>query len=105
MVEERLFLNPALKCIDVARSIGSNRTYIWGALRLLGMGFPEYIARFRVCHFIDNAHLFGAMEKEEIAERCGFNDVRMLDRYLKELFGISLTEYMKHASRRPDITT
>ena len=70
-----------------------------GTRVLLGDGFQDYLSKFRVRHFIQNAPQYRSMEKEEIAERCGFNDAKTLDKYLKQMFSISLSEYLKLMSR------
>ncbi len=104
ILSERLYLNSALRCRDVARAIGTNRTYLWEALSQRGMGFRDYLAKFRVRHFILNAASYGGMQLEEIAELCGFNGHRQLGRYLKSMFGVTVAEYMKIASREGSAT-
>ena len=86
-------------CFQVAKLICTNRTYLWEALHWRGLGFQDYLSKFRVRHFIQNAPQYRSMEKEEIAERCGFNDAKTLDKYLKQMFSISLSEYLKLMSR------
>lgn len=104
ILSERLYLNSALRCSDVARAIGTNRTYLWEALSQRGLGFHEYLSKFRVRHFILNAAGYGGMQREEIAELCGFNGYRQLCRYLKKMFGVTVAEYMEIASREGSAT-
>ena len=96
---DRLYLDARLKCIDVAKAIGTNRTYLWDAIRSRGFGFQEYLSKFRVRYFIENAPFHTDLSCAEIAEMCGFNDAKSLNRYLKQLFGITLSEYMKKVAR------
>ena len=99
IITDRLYLNPELKCRDIANAIGSNRTYVWQALSRQKVGFREYLARFRLHYFIRNAHCFAGMSGMEIAERCGFNDRKALNKCLKKALGLSLAEYMHLFSR------
>lgn len=99
ILTEKMYLNPALKCDDVAKAIGTNRTYLWDSLRLKGYGFQEYLSKFRLRHFIEKAPEYRDLSCAEIAELCGFGDTKQLNRYLKQLFGITLFEYMKWISR------
>ncbi len=99
ILTDALYLKKDLKCNDVAKAIGTNRTYLWKALGKHRMGFQEYLSKFRVRYFIENARSYGGLQIEEIAERCGFNNAKFLSRYLKQLFGISLSDYMKLVCR------
>lgn len=95
IISGKLYLNPELKCRDIAKAIGTNRTYIWQAIRLQGGGLQGYLARFRLNYFIRNAPGFIGLRSVEIAERCGFNDRKSLNKYLKRALGFSLAEYMR----------
>ena len=99
ILTDALYLKKDLKCNDVAKAIGTNRTYLWKALGKHRMGFQEYLSKFRVRYFIENARSYCGLQIEEIAERCGFNNAKFLSRYLKKLFGISLSDYMKLVCR------
>lgn len=100
IVRDNMFLDTNLKSSDVAKAIGTNRTYLWQALRERGFGFQEYLSRFRLCYFIENASAFSGMQGMEIAERCGFNDKKALNKYLKKAIGVTFTEYMKWNAKR-----
>jgi len=99
-----LYLDPALKCSDVAGRIGTNRTYLWNALRKRGFGFQDYLSKFRIRHFIQNAGTFRGYNGMEIAESCGFNNPKALNKYLKEMMGITLLDYMKLIEKIPVAT-
>ena len=99
ILSDRLYLDARLRCIDVARAIGTNRTYLWEALHDCGMGFQEYVSRFRLRYFIGKAEAYKHLSCAEIAEKCGFNDAKALNRYLKRWFGITLNDYMKKVSQ------
>ena len=99
ILSERLYLDSQIRCVDVAKAIGTNRTYLWEALRLRGMGFQEFMGKFRIRYFIEKAYEFRDLPSDSIAERCGFGDRSTLNRYLKRMFGITLMEYMKMVSQ------
>ena len=99
ILTDSLYLNKDLKCNDVAKAIGTNRTYLWKALGKHRLGFQEYLSKFRVRYFIENARGYCHLQGAEIAERCGFNNPKFLSKYLKQLFGISLSDYMKLVCR------
>jgi AraC-like DNA-binding protein len=95
LMEGDLYLDTTLKCSRVAQGIGSNRTYLWAALHTLGHGFQGYLARFRIIYFVKHARELAFLPKDEIAERCGFTHEKYLSKYLKEMFGMTLSEYLK----------
>lgn len=95
LMEDDLYLDSTLKCSRVAQGIVTNRTYLWEALHPLGLGFQSYLARFRIIYFIKHAREFAFLSKEEIAERCGFTHEKYLNKYLKDMFGLTLSEYLK----------
>ncbi len=94
IISERLYLQPRLRCTDVAKAIGTNRTYLWSSLRSKGCGFQEYLSMFRIIHFIKNASGYRNHPSREVAELCGFNDPKQLNHYLKKNLGVTLPEYM-----------
>lgn len=100
----KLYLEPSLKCSDVAAKIGTNRTYLWETLRVRGFGFQDYLSKFRIRHFIQNAGTFRGLRSDEIAEKCGFNNPKALNKYLKAMMGITLLDYMKRIEKLP-VTT
>lgn len=95
ILKMNLYLDPTLKCSQVAKAICTNRTYLWEALSSRGLGFQEYLAKFRICYFLENARSFTGLSTAEIAERCGFTDAKHLSKYLKAMLGVSLFDYMR----------
>ena len=95
ILADKLYLDADLRCIDVARAIGTNRTYLWAALSDCGLGFQEYMSRFRLRYFIEKAAAYRDLSCAEIAEKCGFNDAKAMNRHLKRMFGMTLLDYMK----------
>ena len=49
--EQQLFTNPSLTIQDLAKAVGSNRTYVSNCInRRTGLSFSQYVARYRVEH-------------------------------------------------------
>jgi len=97
ILENKMYLNPDLQFNTVVRAAGTNRTYLWDAIRARGLNFKSYIARFRLLYFIEHAWTdeFRNLSYDDIAERCGFSCRKMLDRYLQKVLGITLPRYME----------
>ena len=104
ILNEQLYLDPALKCSDVAAKIGTNRTYLWSALSERGFGFQDYLSKFRIRYFIQHAGTFKDIKGHEIAEICGFNSPKSMNKYLKEMMGITLLDYMRRIEKIPCVT-
>ena len=100
----KLYLDPTLNCSDIACRIGTNRTYLWKALRRKGFGFQDFLSKFRIRHFIKSADTYKGLRGNEIAERCGFNNSKALNKYLKEMMGLTLLDYMKRIEKIPVAT-
>jgi AraC-like DNA-binding protein len=86
MLEDSLYLNPKLTISDVAKAIGTNRTYLSDYLnKKRCVTFHEYINHFRV--MIACTILADGNNKllEEVAEQSGFNSLSTFRRsFLKE---------------------
>jgi YesN/AraC family two-component response regulator len=104
ILEHTLYLDSTLNCNRVAKGIGTNRTYLWEALSSCGLGFQEYLSKFRIVFFIENARDFTRLSSSEIAERCGFSDAKHLGKYLKDMLGVGLPEYMRLLKKDADAT-
>ena len=99
ILDGQLYLDASLKCSDVAGRIGTNRTY-----RERGFGFQDYLSKFRIRYFIQNAGSFKDMRGSEIAERCGFNTPKSMNKYLKDMMGLTLLDYMRRIEKLPCAT-
>ena len=86
--EEQIFLKPDLKLDELARRLGTNRTYLLRALREnLGMTFTEYINRQRIAYAKKLMQQNPTLGRAEIAERSGYVSVSSFYRNLKEYGG------------------
>lgn len=91
--DDNIFLNPNLKLSDIAKAIGTNRTYVSTFFnRDAGCTFYDYVNRYRVdfaCRMLENS-------KEKInviAEKSGFNSPQSFIRVFNKIKGVSPTKY------------
>ena len=88
MTSKEVFRNDELLITDVARMIGSNRTYVSTYLnKEKGMSFSEYINGYRIeyaKHLLDTD---SRMNLAEISERSGFSSEASFYRVFKRLTG------------------
>lgn len=91
--DEHIFLNPNLKLSDIAKAIGTNRTYVSTFFnRDAGCTFYDYVNRYRVdyaCRLLENS-------KERInviAEKSGFNSPQSFIRVFNKIKGVSPAKY------------
>ncbi|MCF0177457.1 MAG: helix-turn-helix domain-containing protein [Bacteroidales bacterium] len=94
VAEKRLFLTE-LTLKELAKEVGTNRTYLCNALRERNTGFYDYINSFRLDYF---HQLVAAQEMDnvsltELAEKSGFNTTKLLNRYLKRQYGLTASHY------------
>lgn len=94
-VDQNIFLNPCLKLSDVAKMIGSNRTYVSNYFnRQKQMTFYEYVNRKRIEHacrlLIQTDDNLNA-----ISENSGFNSLSTFHRVFVKLKGCTPTDFRK----------
>lgn len=90
---EKIYLNPNLKLSDIARAIGTNRTYVSAFFnKEAGCSFYDYVNRLRIDYACNL--LVGSKENlSQIAEKSGFNSAQSLIRVFSTIKGMSPTEY------------
>lgn len=91
--EQQLFLNPHLKVSDVARAVGTNRTYVSAYFnRDAGMSFYDYVNRLRIdysCHLLETT----TESIKNIAESSGFNSATSYIRVFTKQKGVTPNAY------------
>ena len=93
MNEERLYLDPQLKLVDLVQRLGSNRNYVYQAINVeMGMSFSEYVNRMRVDYAEQLLLSHPTMTLAEVAERSGFASSTSFYRNFKLLRGCSPKE-------------
>ena len=100
MKEEKLYLQPNLKIVDLVKRLGSNRNYLYQAInRDMGMSFNEYVNRLR----IDYAEQLMAQHPEktlnEICDLSGFTSSTSFYRNFKQFRGVSPKENAMKAKK------
>ena len=86
---EQLYLQPDLKLNDVARKLGTNRTYLLSALKEgMQMTFTEYINRLRIAYAARLKAEQPDLTRNELALRSGYASERSFYRN-QRLFGNS----------------
>lgn len=91
--EEKLYLNPQLQLNDVARALGTNRTYMSRHFNNeQGVTFYDYVNEFRL------NHATGLLQNTDdtlpdIAEQSGFNSLSTFRRQFARKFGCTPAEY------------
>ena len=85
---EQRFLQPDLKLDDLARQLGTNRTYLLRAIKVdLGMSFSEYINRQRIRYACALMAQHPDWNKADIASRVGYSSLSTFYRNLHEFGG------------------
>lgn len=83
--DERLFTEPNLKLDDVARRLGTNRTYLLRAMKQdLQLSFSEYINKQRIAYAVQLMKSHPDWTKEDIAAQVGYASLSSFYRNLKE---------------------
>ena len=91
--EEKVFLNPRLKLLDVARKVGTNRTYLSRFFNQEnGYTFYDYVNQLRVKHaerLLSNTNLPISL----IADQSVFNSLSTFRRVFNSYYQCSPQEY------------
>lgn len=90
---EKIYLNPNLKLSDIAKAIGTNRTYVSAFFnKEAGCTFYDYVNRLRIdaaCNLLLNSK----ENISQIAEKSGFNSSNSFIRVFSKMKGVSPTEF------------
>lgn len=99
MKEERLFLNPKLTIIDVAKHIDVNKTYISYYLnRCEGINFYDYVNRFRIeeaCALMSEMTVENRKLLTQVAEQSGFKSFSTFYRSFAKFKGVTPGDYAR----------
>ncbi len=102
VVKKELYLDSKFSRTQLAREIGSNRTYVTKALNSQGVGFYDYLNRFRLkrAKQILSKRENSAMLMEEVACGSGFSSVRVMNCYMVKSEGFTASQYRKNILKR-----
>lgn len=99
MEEDRLFLNPKLTIMDVAKHIEVNKTYISYYLnRCEGINFYDYVNRFRIeeaCVLMGEMTVKNRKLLVDVAELSGFKSFSTFYRSFAKFKGVTPGEYAR----------
>ena len=98
-IEEKLYLNPRLKLSDVARLVGTNRTYISRFFNQEnGQTFYDYVNNLRI-KYAENLLRSSTRPLSVIAEESGFNSLSTFRRVFSQVHGCSPIEYRNQQNK------
>lgn len=98
MIDRGFYLSPETNMDDVARELGTNRTYLSRMLRAeFNTTLSELVTSLRMAH-AERLLRDTDLSIMEIAMQSGFTDDRYFARRFKKIHGISPVEYRKDAS-------
>lgn len=97
---QKVFLDPGLKLSDVARAVGSNRTYVSNYFnRDAATTFYDYVNTYRIeyaCVLLADP----AIPVQEVAERSGFSGASVFSRVFAKHKGCTPTAFRSAAGKR-----
>ena len=101
-VVEKLYLTPGLKLSDVAKRVGTNRTYLSQYFnREGGTSFYDYVNSLRIDH-AERLLAETDCTQEKVAESSGFNSLSTFLRAFKARHNCTPLEYRKSVPPPPD---
>lgn len=98
MTEEKCYLDPKLSLADLARMIGTNRSYLSEYINNnLGLNFYEYVNSFRIreAKRMLDEDKEGKFTQEYMAEECGFHSLSTFKRSFMKETGVTPGKYRK----------
>ena len=100
MERKQMFLEKGLKINDVAKEIGSCRTYVSNYLnKTKGETFSDYINRLRIKHALTVLEQDHQIKNIALAERLGFASEQSFYRNFKKFTGKTPAEWKEEKKR------
>ena len=94
MQNEMLYLKPGLSVVDLARSIGSNRTYVSASINSQsGKSFAMYVNTYRVEYAKTLMEKDGKLSIAQVAEMSGFASEESFRRNFRNITGKSPSDW------------
>lgn len=92
---DKIWLDPNLKLSDIAKAVGTNRTYVSAFFNKEAKStFYDFVNRYRIqhaCWLLENS----SDSLKPIAEQSGFNSQQSFIRVFSKIMGMSPSEYRK----------
>ena len=96
---EKVYLDPNLSIVALAREIGSNKSYLSEYINRGGKTFYEYINDYRIsesCRLIEEKAAEGIrMPLAEVAQRSGFNSISSFNRHFYKIKSMTPSAYQR----------
>lgn len=94
MQKEKMYLKPGLSVVDVAKSIGSNRTYVSASINSQsGKSFATYVNTYRVEYAKTIMEKDGKLSIAQVAEMSGFASEESFRRNFRNITGKSPSDW------------
>ncbi|MFB6319805.1 helix-turn-helix domain-containing protein [Saccharicrinis sp. FJH54] len=94
--EQNPFLNPELKIWDVARELGTNRTYISQTINQeFDQNFSSFVNSYRIKEARKLIDSHPDLSLSDVAVQTGFGSVLTLSRTFEEMYQVKLSDYKK----------
>lgn len=102
IIQKQLFLDCGYRITDLAREVGTNRTYITRILKERGLNYVTYLNSFRIQYamLLMSDPQNRRVRLAEIAERSGFASDRAMNRYLVRRIGVTAAVFRKRTLDR-----
>lgn len=100
MEVEKAYLNPALNLVELADTLGTNRTYISQYLnKEMQCSFYDYVNSLRIraaAEMLQNSE----DKIEFIAMHTGFNSITTFRRIFMKFYGMTASDYRKNCKKK-----
>ena len=94
MQNERIFLQPGLSVVDLAKAIGSNRTYVSASINShSGKSFALFVNTYRVEYAKQIMEKDGKLSVAQVAEMTGFASEESFRRNFRNITGKSPSDW------------
>ena len=94
MENERMYLQPGLSVVDLAKSIGSNRTYVSTSINShSGKSFAMFVNTYRVEYAKQIMEKDGKLSIAQVAEMSGFASEESFRRNFRNITGKSPSDW------------
>ena len=98
-IDEQLYLQHDLTLLQLAKAIGTNRSYLSRYFASQGTTYNAYINDLRVNHFVSLYHKSVASQRsfttQQLAQESGFRNYNTFGAAFKKTMGMNTTEWMR----------
>ena len=97
--EPQLYLQYDLTLVELAKAVGTNRSYLSKHFALQGITYNAYINGLRIKHFVNLYHEAVATQQpvtaQQLAYQSGFHSYTTFSIAFKKIMGMNTTEWMR----------